>query len=85
MRNTLPGVEDELMQLRAEVARLRRTLVGGFVAMAVILLVLYAAPWLGLLAMGLALLVVVVGTIGAGLGTITGRVIRATRKALQRG
>src|SRR2546423_11428206 len=48
-----------------------------------ILLVALCAPWFGLFIIGRALLVVIVGTIVAALGTLTGRAMRRTGLAVR--
>jgi len=83
MSDNSEDLQREVAALRAEVAGLRKTIHNVAIAIGVILLV-GLVPGLGALAIGLAFIVVAFvlffGTIGAALGTWTGRATRGERR-----
>lgn len=79
MNNAQEDLEKQMTELRAEVAKFRQTMLYGFIGLGVILLVGLCAPWLGALAIGLAILVVIIVTVSAALGSMAGKAVNKAR------
>ena len=90
MDGTQDDLERKVLELRAQVAGLRRTIINGFIALAGLLVILLVpglnilGSILGILVIIFAAFVMIFGTIGAVLGSCTGRAIRRTRRGLLR-
>jgi hypothetical protein len=86
MKGTNEDLERQIAELRAQVVELKRSVVKGFIALGVVLILSFV-PGIGLLGTILVgapivvfVFVLVFGTIGAKLGTWTGRAIRAGQR-----
>jgi hypothetical protein len=79
MNETHEALERQVTELRSEVARLRRIIKNGLIAIGAVVVAL-CVPGLGVVAIALAVFVFIFGTIGAFLGSWTGRAIRRARR-----